>query len=91
MYHFFQKDVDNFEIEHKTCQFLVKRCSTPLILHLAENPMKIGWLVPKIQAVEGFAKQYIENKELFFPFNWLYPKISVCEFRLILLDHITIT
>ena len=25
--------------------------------HLAENPMKIGWLVPEIQTDEGFAKQ----------------------------------
>ena len=24
-----------------------------LIPHLAENPMKIGWLVPEIQTVEG--------------------------------------
>ena len=30
---FFQKGVDNFEIKHKTCQFLVG-CSTPLILKL---------------------------------------------------------
>ena len=26
-----------------------------LMPHLVENPMKIGWLVPEIQAVEGFA------------------------------------
>ena len=31
---------------------------------LAENPAKIGWLVPKIQAVEGFAKQWKTNEIL---------------------------
>ena len=28
IYHF-QEGVDNFEIEHKTCYFLGRRCSTP--------------------------------------------------------------
>ena len=32
------------------------------MLHLAENPMKIGWLVPEIQAIEGFANQLEVNK-----------------------------
>ena len=31
------------------------------MLHVEENPVKSGWLVPEIQAVEGFAKQK-ENK-----------------------------
>ena len=53
------------------------------MLHLAENSMKIGWFIKETQAVEGFAKQ----KRI--PFNWVYHKINICEFRLILLDHIT--
>ena len=48
--------------------------------------MKIGWLVPKIQAVEGFSK--LEKTNEMFPFNLLYLKISICEFRLILRDHV---
>ena len=35
--------------------------------NLAENPMKIGWLVPEIQAVEGFAKQ--QKSKAFFPLS----------------------
>ena len=31
--------------------------------HIAENPMKIGWLVPEIEAVEGFAK-HSKTKEI---------------------------
>ena len=46
--------------------------------HLVET-----WLVPEMQAVEGIAKQRI-----FFTFDWLYLKINICEFRLILCDHI---
>ena len=46
--------------------------------HLAENPVKMGWLVPEIQAIEGSAKQK-KTKET-FPFNWLYLKISICKF-----------
>ena len=34
------------------------------MLHVAENPVKSGWLVPEIQAVEGFAKQK-KTKEFF--------------------------
>ena len=49
--------------------------------------MKIGWLIPVIQAVEGFVQQY-KAKEI-FAFNWLDLKISICEYRLILLYHIT--
>ena len=46
--------------------------------------MKINWLVTEI-LVEGFTKQQ-KTKEIF---AWLYLKINICEFQLILLDHIT--
>ena len=49
--------------------------------------MEIGQLIVMIQAVEGLQKQ-LETKKL-NRFVCLYPKISICEFRLILLDHIT--
>ena len=49
--------------------------------------MEIGQLVLKIQAVKGLQKQQ-ETKKLNC-FVCLYLKISICEFRLILLDHIT--
>ena len=54
----------------------------------SRNPSE-NWLVssPEVQAVEGFAKQ--EKTKDFFPFNWLYLRINICKFRLILLDHIT--
>ena len=48
--------------------------------HLAENPMKIGWLVPEIQAVEDCSKQQ-KAKEIFL-LNWLHFKINSDEFRL---------
>ena len=35
--------------------------------YLAEKPLKMGWLVPEIQAVEGFAKQQ-KTKFFFFFF-----------------------
>ena len=38
--------------------------------HLAENPMKSGWLVLEIQAFEGFANQK-RTKES-FPSVWFY-------------------
>ena len=38
--------------------------------------MKIGLLVPEIQAVEGFENQYKANE--FLPFVWLYLKINIC-------------
>ena len=49
--------------------------------------MKIGWLVPEIQAAEGFVKQK-KTREI-FPFNRLISKSVFVSFRLILLDHIT--
>ena len=45
--------------------------------NLAEIPVKIDWLVPEIQADEGFAKHSTTNK--CFPFNWPYLKINICE------------
>ena len=56
-------------------------------LPFTTNTIDIGKSVPKIQAVEGLQKQK-ETKKLSALF-WLYLKISFCEFRLILLDHIT--
>ena len=57
-----------------------------MIPHLAENPMKLGWLVPDVKAVVGFAKQEkIKKKNS----SLLAIKINICEFRLTLLDHIT--
>ena len=44
-------------------------------------------LVPKIWAVEGCQK-YKETKAIYC-FIWVYLKINISEFRLILLDHIT--
>ena len=49
--------------------------------------MEIGQLVWKIQAVEVLQKQ-LETKKL-NRFVCLHLKISICEFWLILLDHIT--
>ena len=65
--------------------------------HLTENPMKIGWLVPEMQAVEGFStkkkekekkkkEKKKENKGNFY----FYLKINICQFRLSFLDHITV-
>ena len=54
-------------------------------LHFAENPIEIGQLVPKIWAVEGCQKQW-ETKDIFC-FVWLYLKINISDFWLILLDH----
>ena len=53
------------------------------MLCLARNPVKIGLLVPEIQAVKGFKKQKKTTKEM-VSLVWLH----ICEFRLILLDHI---
>ena len=52
-------------------------------LLLARNPL-IMRLVLTIQEVRGFAKQK-KTKEI-FSFAWLYLKIKICEFWLILLD-----
>ena len=49
--------------------------------------MEIEQLVQKIWTVEGLQTQY-ETKESMC-LVWLYLKISICEFWLILLDHIT--
>ena len=46
--------------------------------------MKIGWVVQQIQAV----KSIVKAKEILH-FAWLYFKINVCKFQLILRDHIT--
>ena len=62
------------------------------MLCLVRNPMKIGSLVPQIQAIEVvfFFFKTIENKD-FSPFVWLYLKINIYKFQPILLDHITYT
>ena len=64
--------------------FSIRYC---LGFNLEKKPTDIGQLVPEIQAVEGLNKQQ-ETKET-IGFVWLYLKNSICEFRLILLDHIT--
>ena len=58
-----------------------------LMPQLAENPMKIGWLVPEIPTVEGFAKQQ-ETKPIFlFISCFSKSNFANCNF---LLDHITL-
>ena len=49
---------------------------------LAENQMKMCWLVLEIEQLEG-----LQNLPNFI--NWLYLKINICWFRLILLNQIT--
>ena len=56
-------------------------------LHFAENPIEIGQLVPHIWALERYQKQK-ETKDIFC-FVWLYLKINIPNFWLILLNHIT--
>ena len=49
----------------------------------AVKPMKLGRLVPEFWIIQHFSKQ---NKcKRIFLFNWLYPKISICKYWLILL------
>ena len=43
------------------------------------DPIEIGQLVLKIQAVEGLQKWY-KRKKICFGFVWLYLIISICEF-----------
>ena len=53
----------------------------------SRKPHEIGQLVLKILTAERCQKQY-ETKDIFC-FVWLYLKINISDFRLILLDHIT--
>ena len=55
-------------------------------LHFAENSIEIDQLVLKIWVVEVCQKQW-ETKDIFC-FVWLYLKINISDFRLILLDQI---
>ena len=57
------------------------------ILCLARNPVKISLLDQEKQAVEGFCKT-IENKENFSS-CLAFSQHTICEFRLVLLDHNT--
>ena len=49
--------------------------------NLAENPMKIGWLVPEIQAFESFAKQ----RKFFLLIGYIL-KSTFTSFNSILID-----
>ena len=66
--------------------FLLTVC-TIFTATFAENSIHIGQLFPEIQRVEGCRKQE-ETKDIFC-FVWLYLKINIPDFRLILLGHIT--
>ena len=65
--------------------FLLTVC-TIFTATFAENSIEIGKLFPEIQRVEGCQKQQ-ETKDIFC-FVWLYLKINISDFRLILLVHI---
>ena len=56
-------------------------------LHFAENPIEIEQPVQKISAIKEFPKQKETKGNT--SFVWLYLKINISDFRLILLDHIT--
>ena len=47
------------------------------MLYIAGNSIKIGWLVPELQAVEGFAKQ--EETRRIFGFLFSYISKSVVQ------------
>jgi len=54
---------------------------------LAENSIEIEQPVQKISAIKEFPKQKETKGNT--SFVWLYLKINISDFRLILLDHIT--
>ena len=55
--------------------------------YFAENPIEIEQPVQKISAFKEFPKQKETKGNT--SFVWLYLKINISDFRLILLDHIT--
>ena len=59
-----------------------------LELYFGENPIKIGLTIPEILSFQCCSKQY-DTKRI-GNYYWLYLGINISEFRLILLDHITI-
>jgi len=53
-------------------------------VYFAENPIKIGHFIPKVQGIEWLSKQ---KKTIGLPlFVYLYLQINIGEFRLILID-----
>ena len=66
------------EVMHIMFSFLCICISLSIFTHLAQNPMKIYviLIVPKIQAVEGFVKQYRKQWKIFHLLNL---KINIYE------------
>ena len=56
---------------------------------IAETPMKIGWSVLEIQAVDGFVFVNRKLNRKFVLLTGYNLEVNIREFQFILLDHIT--